>query len=695
MLGGQIDQFDFNENGDSTPPLSPPSGMPPIAVDDADESSIEGELDPQNPASPRWFLIGLVICSAVGALAVGAFVWLMSIPPTPDCEAISGLSTDRERLYCAQHSAESGNLPELLAGIDLLEDWTPEHPLYHEAQDWLTDWSESVLAIARQKIYQNDFEGAVELANQIPPSSPIYDDAQAAIGEWQTQWQAGQAIYAQVQQAFQNQDWNGASQQILALSNLPHDYWRFDQATALSQQLQVEKRSQQELSKARNLARNGQVEQLSAAVTTVSNLDRSTHAWTEAQPELNQWSKALLSAGWHKWQAGKLDEAIALGRRAALNPNLSSTAQDLVKLSEARKLAFAAGSTWEVTPKHIWNMMEAIGLVHQIEPGSYFYRQAQVSLKSWETQLQDLTQLQVAQLAANLGKRSTLEYAIAQAQQVSAERPRRMQAQTLIAHWHQEVERIEDSPYLARAQQLARAKTIPALQAAIDYAKQIELGRPLRQEAQGLIFVWNQDIQTIEDQPYLDRAWVLARQGNLNEAILEASSIQPNRALYWQAQAAISGWQDEIQAAAAARRALLEQEADAATLAPDPEVKEDTAEKASRWTPAQPSASENQSPPLEPPTPESEVPPVEMAPEVEATPAPESANGEAEPIAVPLPDESSGELEPPAPIERTAPAEPVPLVEEAPAETGAPVQGSPAESTSQALPESSPAVTNP
>lgn len=574
---------------DAVPPLLPErsndlsledADLPPAlsVAPEQDEAAAllpDDDVVPSRSPSPRWLLFSLGLCAAVSSLAVGAFIWLMSIPPAPKCDQISNFSPDRERLYCAQQSAASGDLPELLAGMDTLGEWTAEHPLYNEAQDWLADWSDAVLAIARTKMYDSDIEGAIELANQIPPTSPMYDDAQAAIGDWQAIWDSGKYIYDKAQTAIRAKDWNAASQHILDLGKVNNDYWRLHQTAALSQQVQVEKQAYAALTRARNQVTSGNPADLSAAVTAVSQIDRSTYTWWDAQADMNKWSEALLAVGLQKWQAGRLDEAIALGQRVALNPNLTGTGTDLVKLAQARKHAFGSGSQWTASPKHLWSLMQAIALARQIQPTSKYYAQAQSSLKSWELQLQDLTQLQAAQVAADLGQKPMLKYAIAQAQQIEPGRPRRLQAQTLIAHWNQEIERLEDEPHLVRARTLAEQGTISSLKAAIAQASKVHLGRALRPEAQGLIFVWNQDIQTIEDQPILIQARALAQQGDLTGAIAQASRIQRGRALYWEAQGAIATWQAEIRAAEEARR---QRELDALTPE-EPEVEPSPTDK--------------------------------------------------------------------------------------------------------------------
>jgi hypothetical protein len=167
----------------------------------------------------------------------------------------------------------------------------------------------------------------------------------------------------------------------------------------------------------------------------------------------------------------------------------------------------------------------------------------------WREQISDLSRLKFSDLVARIGHRPTYEWAMHQAQMVAVGRPRRIQGQTLVAQWQANIQRLEDRPILAHARRLARPGTIAALELAIAKASEVELGRALRIEAQTLVAEWQQEIQVIEDRPILDAAVALADQGKLQEAIAEAQKIEPNRALHTRAQTLIGEWTTTIQIA--------------------------------------------------------------------------------------------------------------------------------------------------
>lgn len=563
----------------------------------------------------RWLLVGTNLC--VGGIAVGAAIWLLALPPTPKCDELSPLAPDMERLYCAQAAARSGEVAELLAGLNMLEQWTPEHPLYNEAQRWINDWSTSVLAIARRHMLEGDLPKALELVNQIPPSSQVYPQAKEAIAAWKALWDEGNGVVAKVQDAMQQQQWELASAHIRSLETFTHDYWRFEQAQALSQQLWAERLGRKTLADAQKQAKPGTLAALSTALTTATRIQPNTHVYREAQGLLNQWSDRLLTDGFDRWTQGQVQEAIALAQIAEKNAARATQAQQLIRLSQARQLAMSTVATWTPAPQHLTRLQEAIAAAQTIPAESPYYATAQSSLQSWQMQLEDVRHLLLAQVTASLGRIDTFRWAIAQAQHIAPQRPRRLQAQTLVAYWRREIERLEDQPILVRARQLAAPNTVPALKAAIAQAQRVELGRARRGEAQGLIYDWMQQIQTIEDQPLLNLAQSLARRGRLADAIRTATAIRSERALYPQAQRAIASWRGQIRRAELAEQAR-QRAAEAARMAsPDPSP-----------TPAPSDASPDRSiPGAEPPVsiespaaPPSATPTPSVAPSVEAPP---------------------------------------------------------------------------
>ena len=522
------------------------------------QTSLDVELDleperpplpPRQPLTPdnkpwRWSLVWLGILGAFGGLGTAALVWLTALPPLPNCQQFSQLTVDGERLYCAQQAAQTGELPKIVASLEMLKQWDKDHPLHAEAARLIDDWSARILANARIKMQQNDAKGAIDAIKHIPKTSSVYADGQAIVKEWQQQWQKGKDIYGKAQTAMKQQDWDEVSDQILALSKFDNNYWNTVQTSALSQQLGVERQARQVLGKAQALSKNDRYSDVKEAVALAQQVPPKTYAGADARISLSQWSKILLTGGLRQWDSGDRGGAII----TLYVPPASNTApevQDLVLFGNAYRLMNSTESLWVPTEDQIWNLMEAIAAIKQVKSTSPFYPQAQAHLKNWQTSLKDVVQAKYATVAAGMGQHSTLKLAIAQAKQVPLGHVRRLQAQTLIAYWAEEAQRIEDEPFIVRARELAQSGKIPDLKAAIAQARHIQLGRALRGQAQDWIATWRSQIEVIEDQPILAQARAFGRQGKLSEAIDAASRIKEKRALYSEAQTAVLGWRAE------------------------------------------------------------------------------------------------------------------------------------------------------
>ena len=495
-----------------------------------------------------WNFLWLILLAGSSCVGFWAIAWLTRIPPLPNCEEISAFSADSDLLYCAKTLAETKAADRLTAAIELATPWPETHPLYAEAQPLLTDWSEALLDVARRQVHKGELTVAIGLAERIPEKSPIYAQAQASIQGWRAEWDRGQAIQSQVKQLIESRNWPQAGESLQALKKLYTDYWLQHQFRRLQQQIRMEQQAWSQLEQARELAQSQQPEGLGEAIALARQINLQSHAWAEAKGEIDRWSHDLLFYSFRRWELGDLDGAIAAVQQVPADPTLAPEAQDLIQFSHAQRLASSI-SNWQPSLNQIFYLSEAITAAQQIPSRSPFYQSAQTNLQNWREQLRDLIQLQLATVVAGLGRQSTYNLAIQQAQLISPDRPQRTQAQTLVAHWRKEIQRLEDRPYLRRADRLAASRTIPALQAAIAEARKIELGRALRIEGQTRIWAWLNQIEVIEDQPILDLANNLVRQGKLRQAIETAGKIQADRALYDTAQAAIKDWTVRIQIA--------------------------------------------------------------------------------------------------------------------------------------------------
>ena len=119
-----------------------------------------GAVSTPSPGAGRWLWIILMCSGGASTLALGAFFWLIQLPPTADCHNTATLTSDRAELYCAQVAAASGQLEDILSALDLVGSWSSRHPLYYEAQPLVKKWSRIVLQAAQQQFQDNHLEAA-------------------------------------------------------------------------------------------------------------------------------------------------------------------------------------------------------------------------------------------------------------------------------------------------------------------------------------------------------------------------------------------------------------------------------------------------------------------------------------------------------------------------------------------------------
>lgn len=502
-------------------------------------------------------LAGLWLLAFCAGTGLAAFLWLTSLPPLPNCNRPQGLHLDAEKLFCAEQAARSGSKDSLLAGLDLVKDLPADHPLYSRAQELLDEWSGSVLELARVKAIELDLKGAIALGQKIPASSPVYKEAKAAIVTWQKDLTHGQAIVDSVQAAMKARNWGLAVQQLRRLAKLDSEYW-MQYVDRLRQKVSAEQMAASQLQQARRLVQGSpkDVQVLGRAIALAEQINPDTYAYTQARADVDGWIQSLFTI-----VAGQLSPHTDLkGATAALRglPRgiPAPDARDVLWFSRAQPLVtneIMRGPLYE----QLWHLWMVSSQIRQIKKSSPLYSQVKELLPKLDRQIQDVTQLQAASTVAGLWQIPTFQLAIHMAQGITPDRPRRVYAQTLVTMWKADILRVEDRPALTQAQQFAAQGTPETLRLAIAYAKQIAPGRPLRVEAQTAIAQWTQQIQLIEDGPILERAQTLAKQKRLAEAIKMAAKIRPGRMLYKEAQTALQDWTYQLQVAE--DRPLLDQ----------------------------------------------------------------------------------------------------------------------------------------
>lgn len=573
--------------GSSPPAETPPPPAPPVTptksipVSEANEVVAAPE-DDDRPVNPRVVepidrpkvtltrqmvraarlmvapLLWLFLFGFCGGLGIAAYRWLTQLPPLPNCQTLFPLfASDGERLYCAEQAARSGDLDALRSGIELVKNWSPLHPAYAQTQRLFRDWSRSLLLAARSRADRDDLEGAIALAKELPTNSSFYKEAQKLIRVWQKDQRYASEIEATIQAALRRQDWKTAETQLQILLPLRATYWQ-QRHRRLRQQVITEQISYRRWQQVQSLSAKptNNLATIGNMIDLLEQINPNSYVRPQADAAIQRLSNTLVAAIRDRLNQRDVNGAIAIAQRLPSSIPLPPEAEQVFWFSTARPLVANSPTTVPLSEQLLHRWLTQVHL-QRIPSNHPLYLETQPLLERLQTQVQDINQLQLASVLASSQQRSLLEVAIQLAQEIPTSSAHRPIAQQLVFQWRKDLQRLEDRPYLVRAQQLAAPNTVKALKAAIIQARRIPRDRALYGEVQQTIAGWYRQIQILEDRPLFKQAQSLAQQGKLPQAIAVASKIRAGRVLHPAAQAAIQRWTRLVQLAE--DRAILAQ----------------------------------------------------------------------------------------------------------------------------------------
>jgi hypothetical protein len=452
------------------------------------------------------------------------------------------------RLECAGLEAEKETVEGYLAAIALVEVLPKDHPLRAQIDSQVEDWAVGILNIAEKEFDEGKLEEAIATARQIPNNVKAYDVVESRIKKWETTWSEGQGIYNEVQRSLKASDWSTAFREAVKLLYLDSKYWSTTKYTEVTKEIQVAQEESGKLDNAFLAMNRGGIDNWLKAVEEAEKISSSSYAYEEAQGLI---AKAKT----------KIVEQIegAIERRdweALLNitDRLPESISSGDRFGEWQTMGNAGADADLGT---IESLESAILTAQEIKPSSPLYKVAQKEINRWKVEIQDVALLEKARETGRSGTISDLNAAIAQAELISPSNPRYSEAREEIGRWAAQVQTIEDQPLLDRAEEIAVSGTVPALQQAISQASAIGQNRALYSEAQNRISQWQTIIEEQEDRPFLEQALALASGKEYAAAIEAAEQIGRGRALYSEARLNIEKWQQEIQASNDYQEAVL------------------------------------------------------------------------------------------------------------------------------------------
>jgi hypothetical protein len=487
-----------------------------------------------------------------GGVGFIAVALLLKLPAVPNCPAIFWPTASASmRLYCAQLAANKQTAEDLLEAIALVEALPNDHPMHTEINRNIEQWSLDILKIGEQKFQAGKLSEAIDIARKIPDRVSAYNLVEKQIDRWQTVWSKAEGIFSKVEQELRQSNWNQAFREAVKLTSIDNKYWATTKYDQVAKKIQLAREDSAKLDKAFQLSRSGKVDDILEGIKQAEKISRESYAYKEAQDLIAESGKKLVNMAEARLEQRNWEGVLEIANKIPPSVKLEDQKADLIDLAQALSTASSGTSS---------DLERAIALAQKLQSGRPLYNKAQGFIGRWQRETEDVARLERARMYAESGLVPDLKTAIAEANQIPSGNPRYSEARKEIARWTAQSETIEDQPYLDRADQIATLGGGPSLQEAIQEASRIAPGRALYKKAQGKIAKWTDTIQREQDQPFLDQARTLASSGNLPDAIASAQQIRAGRALYKEAQNEIRGWQREVEG-----QQLLQQAYQAAT----------------------------------------------------------------------------------------------------------------------------------
>lgn len=489
---------------------------------------------------PRpWHFGAMLIVLFSGGVGFIAIALLLKLPAVPNCPATFWPTASASmRLYCAQLAANKQTAEDLLQAIALVEALPADHPMRTEINRHIEQWSLDILKIGEQKFQAGKLTEAIEIARKIPARVSASNLVEKQIDRWKGIWSQAEGVYSKVEQQLRQSNWTQAFREAVKLTSVNNKYWATTKYDEVAKKIQLAREDSAKLDKAYQLSRAEKVDDILEAIKQAEKISRESYAYKEAQNLIADCGKRLIKLAQARLEQRNWEGVLEIANKIPPSVKLESEKADLIDLAQALSTAASGTSS---------DLEKAIALAQKLQPDRPLYNKAQGFIDRWKRETEDVARLERARMYAESGLVPDLKSAIAEAQQVPRGNPRYSEARKEISRWTAQSETIEDQPYLDRAEQIAGFGGSASLQEAIQEASRIAPGRALYKKAQSKIAKWTDTIQREQDQPFLDQARTLASGGNLPDAIATAQQIKAGRALYKEAQNEVRGWQMEIE----------------------------------------------------------------------------------------------------------------------------------------------------
>ncbi len=379
----------------------------------------------------------------------------------------------------AQTQLSNGKIEDILLAIDKVEDIEKDSYAYEQAQKIITEGKDKLLANIEQLIEAENWRELLQVSNRIPYNLGW----QNQVREWNILASAGSS--ASLDTVLGIEEAIEEAQKIEANSSY------YQEAQKLIKRWELEIEDVKHLSKARQLARVGTLDNLNKAIAEASLIPNSNPRYSEARREMSQWRNKIqiiedqpilnrakeLSYGNNPdaWRRA-IAEANLISRGSPLYgeaQNYSRTWRANIERVEDQPILDEAIAFAEIN-----NYPAAIAEAKKIKSGRILYGEAQEKISLWQQEINARRYMREANVLSNFGTPESLNRAIKLARQVSSTSSLYSQVINNVSRWSWQI------------LDLARAASNTSLSKALAIAEQIPSGTPAYDEAQTQMQTW-------------------------------------------------------------------------------------------------------------------------------------------------------------------------------------------------------------
>lgn len=401
-------------------------------------------------------------------------------------EAIDNINVAQEEtvtLNQASNQLKDGNIDSLLDAIAKAVIIPEDSYTYENAQNIITEGKAKLLVEMNRLILQKEWSKLQKASYRIPDALGLEEE----VKDWRILGNAGSSALSDT--VF------GLEDAIAEVAKIEPTSPLYSQAQQLSDRWTREIDDVQHITRAKELARKGNISAYNAAILEIGLIPPNNPRYSEAREKIAQWRGEI------------------------------QIIEDRPIIQRAKELALGNNTT-------AWR--RAIAEINLVSSSSPLYAEAQKNARTWQSSIEREEDQPILDQAISFGNIGEYEQAIAIAQPIAQGRALSSQAQDKITQWRGE---IQANNYLEEARYLAEQNNSDSLAKAIRTIRQIPPSSMIYYEVVPNVNDWSGRILDLAQK---------ASYRSLKDAIAIAEKVPSGTAAHGAAQVQLERWNNRL-----------------------------------------------------------------------------------------------------------------------------------------------------